>query len=569
MKQTYLITTGKIKNKFIKLFFIITIMIPLLFSCEYLDYNELDQYSEESIISEFSRVSNVLNNVYSYLPDGFLSIDGAMRSSASDDAEHEWDLSDIHKFNDGSWNAIVTLDANWSNFYSGIRTANIFLRDMANLTFDDIKWNDGYDELMEEYALYPYEARFLRAYYYFELIKRYGNVPFILEVLTQEEANSVSASSFETILNFIVSECDAAAAQLPETHADVVSQDIGRVTKGTAMALKARALLYAASPLHNASGAQSKWIDAAEAAKDIIDELSARYTPLPAYTAIVNNMNSKELIFERREAQSRSFEEANTAVGFIGGNTGTCPTQNLVDCYEMQATGLGINEAGSGYDAADPYTGRDPRLAATILYNGTTWRSLPVEIFNGGLNGPPKLHTTKTGYYLRKYLIESINLNPVNPSSDYHYWVLFRYAEVLLNYAEAMNEAYGPEAAGPAPLDNLTALQAVNIVRARTGVAMPPFPAGMSKDDFRTKLRNERRVELAFEDHRFWDIRRWKIGNQTTEIKGVDITDNGGVLTFTPKTVETRVWNDRMYLYPIPQSELFINSNLVQNTGWE
>jgi len=237
----------------------------------------------------------------------------------------------------------------------------------------------------------------------------------------------------------------------------------------------------------------------------------------------------------------------------------------------MKSTGLGINEAGSGYDPADPYTGRDPRLEMTILFNGAEWVSPNiVQTYYGGLNGPPTANTTKTGYYIKKYMIESISLGPTNPTTSVHYWVIFRYGEVLLNYAEAMNEAYGPEVAGTAPLDDLTALDAVNIVRARTGIAMPSFPAGMSQAAFRDKLRNERRVELAFEDHRFWDIRRWKIGDQTTTIRGVDITRDPDTdeLTFTPKTVETRVWNDRMYLYPIPQTELFINTTLEQNPGW-
>ena len=156
----------------------------------------------------------------------------------------------------------------------------------------------------------------------------------------------------------------------------------------------------------------------------------------------------------------------------------------------------------------------------TILYNGAEWKSPSapapkqyVQTYYGGLNGPPTANTTKTGYYIKKYMIEAISLGPTNFSTSIHYWVIFRYGEVLLNYAEAMNEAYGPEVPGPAPLDNLTALAAVNIVRARTGVAMPAFPAGMTQSAFRDKLRNERRVELAFEDHRFWDIRRWKIGD--------------------------------------------------------
>lgn len=557
--------------KYIKLILITLGIIPLLWRCEFLDYNELDQYDKKDIFYEVGRVKNVLTNVYSYLPTDYSSIDGAMRASASDDAEHVWDLSDIQKFNDGSWNSIAILDDQWSNMYSGIRTANVFLNESKGLTFPDIQYNTGYIETMAQFAIYPYEARFLRAFFYFELIKRYGDVPLVTAVLTQDEVNDVVPASFDEIVDFIVSECDTASAKLPVSYSAFTGQETGRATKGAAWALKARTLLYAASPLHNQANDQSKWIAAANASKTIIDSLSATYTPLPVYTLAVNSIavTAKELIFERRMAASRSFETANTAIGFIGGNTGTCPTQNLVDAYEMKATGKGINEAGSGYNSAAPYTGRDPRLDMTVLHNGSVWKTpLVVETWYGGLNAPPMPNATKTGYYIKKYMIESISLNPVNPGTSIHYWVIFRYGEVLLNYAEAMNEAYGPEGTGPTPL-NMTALAAVNIVRSRPGVAMPNFPAGMTQSAFRDKLRNERRVELAFEDHRFWDIRRWKIGSSTTNIYGVDITkDASGILTYTPKLVETRAWDDKMNLYPIPQTELFINDNLIQNTGW-
>jgi hypothetical protein len=435
---------------------------------------------------------------------------------------------------------------------------------------------------MKAYVVYPYEARFLRAFFYFELAKRYGGVPLDTTILTSAEANSISRASYDDVVKFIVRECDSAIAKLPVSYASTVfiSGETGRATKGAAMALKARTLLYAASPLHNPTNDASKWVAAANAAKALIDQLGANYTPLRAYTSVVNSISSsanKELILEVRSATSSTFESANTAIGFIGGNTGTCPTQNLVDAYEMKQTGLGINEAGSGYDPANPYATsgtaqRDPRLAMTILYNGAIWKTPQfVKSYYGGLNGPPTANATRTGYYIKKYMFESVSLDPISLSTALHYWVLFRYAEVLLNYAEAMNEAYGPQVAGPAPLNNLTALEAVNIVRARTGIAMPAFPAGMSQYAFRDKLRNERRVELAFEDHRFWDIRRWKIGPSTTTIRGVDatlVTLSPFVCTYTPKIVETRVWDDKMYLYPIPQTELFINHNLVQNPGW-
>jgi len=163
----------------------------------------------------------------------------------------------------------------------------VFLKEAAGLTFDEIKFNLNYKELMQAFAIYPYEARFLRAFYYFELVKRYKNVPLITTVLTREEANAVTPSSFEDIISFIVSECDAVMGKLPVTYSSFISLETGRVTKGAAMALKARTLLYAASPLHNPSGDQAKWIAAAQAAKMVIDTLSTTYTPLPAYTLLL------------------------------------------------------------------------------------------------------------------------------------------------------------------------------------------------------------------------------------------------------------------------------------------
>ena len=161
-------------------------------------------------------------------------------------------------------------------------------------------------------------------------------------------------------------------------------------------------------------------------------------------------------------------------------------------------------------------------------------------------------------------MIESVSLDPNSTSTKQHTWVLFRYGEVLMNYAESMNEAYGPEDASTL---GMTALQAVNLIRTRA--KMPAFPVGLTKDQFRVKFQNERRVEMAFEGQRFWDIRRWKIGSTTKNIYGMDITKNtDGTFNYTKKLVETRVYEDKMNLYPIPLSELYKNSNLKQNTGW-
>ena len=348
---------------------------------------------------------------------------------------------------------------------------------------------------------------------------------------------------------------------MPVSYANFsASAETGRITKGAALALKARILLYAASPLHNPTNDLSLWIKAANAAKEVMD-MNA-YVLEADYANIPNNYKSRELILETRQGVSNDFERRNFPIGFEGGNTGTCPTQNLVDAYEMRTNGLPITNPASGYNPANPYLGRDLRLQKTIIVNGSVWKSRIVQSFVGGLNGQPLTNATKTGYYLKKHVVEAVNLLPTNTTTREHAWVTFRYGEILLNYAEAMNEAFGPENASTL---GKTALQAVNEVRVRAGIAN--FPVGMSKDNFRLKLRNERRVELAFEDHRFWDVRRWKIGDETKTINQMEILP-GNTLTYNTKLLEVRTFEDRMNLYPIPQIEINKNPNLVQNPNW-
>lgn len=541
---------------------ILTVFMLGSVACDYLEYDETSYLLKKDVFREMDRSKNFLTGIYAYLSAGFAPVDNAMRSSASDDAIHVWDQSDIQKFNNGSWSAVQTLDNVYSTMYKGIRAVNLFLLETEGQEFEDLKWNIDYEERMSQFRLYPYEARFLRAFFYFELAKRYGTVPLITEILSPEEANGVTQAPFDELVDFIVSECDAVADSLPVSFKELLGGETGRTTRGAAKALKARTLLYAASPLHNTSGETEPWIQAAEAANEIIELMA--YDLEGAYDDVCNNHESVELILGKMQDESNSFERNNFPIGFEGGNTGTCPTQNLVDAYEMQETGLPINDPASGFDTNFPFQDRDPRLAATVVVNNSKWKNILIETWYGGAHGQPRLYTTKTGYYLKKYLIESINLSPTNTTKKNHTWILFRYGEVLLNYAEAMNEAYGPEdAAGR----TLSARDAVNILRARA--EMPEFPAGLSKNDFREKLRNERRVELAFEDHRFWDIRRWKIGESTTNIYGTLIGTNPfGGFVYENTLIEVRFFDDKMNLYPIPQSEIYINDNLIQNTGW-
>jgi hypothetical protein len=409
-----------------KLIILVGLLSFFMGSCNYLEYSEASYLNKENVFSDWNRTQSFLSDIYSSLPVGFAPIGGAMRASATDDAEYVLDYSSVQKFNDGSWSSIQTLDDQWGQMYSGIRSVNLLLQEVKGRTFEDYKWTDTYKDEMLQFNNYQHEARFLRAFFYLQLIERYGNVPLITTILTEEEANAVKPASYDDVVNYIVSECNEIIPLLPVTYVGFSSaQETGRATRGAAMALKARTLLYAASPLQNPTGTVQKWMDAAKAAKDIID--TKTYSLEANYNGFLNNVTSKELILERREGNQNYFEKANFPIGYEGGNTGNCPTQNLVDSYEMRANGLSISDPNSGYNPVSPYAGRDPRLDLTILYNTSTFKSKQLEIWQGGANATPKTNATKTGYYLKKYLIESVSLDPNSISSKQHTWVIFRY----------------------------------------------------------------------------------------------------------------------------------------------
>lgn len=275
-------------------------------------------------------------------------------------------------------------------------------------------------------------------------------------------------------------------------------------------------------------------------------------------------LNSAQLIFYRENSESNSFEANNLPIGFEGAKGGTTPTQNLVDDFDM-ATGETFDWNNSNhvsnmfYDAMGQPT-RDPRLYLNVICDGMTYMNTLIEPLRGGKHGAPIDGATMTGYYLKKLMNETVSLDPIKPSKKYHHYPIFRYAEVLLNYAEAMNEWKGPDYTDE--YCKMSANQALEIVR---NAANMETTKTSDTDEFREKVRKERRVELAFEDHRFWDIRRWKIGNVVENIYGIEKQNN----KYQKVLIQTRIWKDKMYLYPIPQNETFVNKNLVQNEGWD
>ncbi len=571
-----------------KIIFLASLTLIISSCTDFLTYDESSSYAEDQVFSVRSRSTQMATNVYSYLKSDFGSVGSAMRAAGCDEAEYVWPSSSVHAFYDGTWSQINTVDDVWATNYKGIRAANHFLDKGVGQTFEENKYQSTYSKDMFKYKNLEYEVRFLRAYFYFELIKRYGGVPLFTKVLTEEEANSISRTSYEEVSQFIVNECDTAAKYLPKFYDASYDAETGRVTRMAALALKARVLLYAASDLYNQAGINKlngftsgdrtqRWKDAAKAAKALIDSASVyKINSLIAYDKIPNNIALPELIYARREANSGTFESLNYPVGFEGGNSGTCPTQNLVDAYEIKKSGTTLDGTYFNWNdptqTVNPYANRDPRLGLTVVLNNTKWAyDETVEAWEGGNSGLPKSGASNTGYYLKKYLDKNISFKPSGLTTSRHVWVMFRYAEVLLNYAEAMNEAFSSPTYKDATF-TLSAVEAINLVRKRTGVALIAIPNTINTVDFRAKVRNERMVELAFEDHRFWDIRRWMIGPETVAIKRTKIVKNNTTpvtFTYTTFTTNNRVWDDKMYFYPIALSEIYKNRNLQQNPGWE
>lgn len=565
---------------------IITALVFFQISCSYLEPEALSLTTRADVVNNFTNLTRLRNNMFTSMPEGYNSIGNSWRASATDESEDVNETEFIQDFNTGNWNIYSNPDDAWARNYQGIRKTFDFTSGTDTITFLALKIPDPvtYNARVSNMKVWRAEAQFLRAFYYFELVKRYGGVPIVDHKISinddREYLAGVKRNTFEECVNYIVRLCDSSSQNLPLKLADVANAEWGRPTVGAALALKARVLTYAASDLYNRPSNNNaligytddkradRWKLAAIANKAVLNLMPlAPYSFQTTYPALfqLKTTRSNEVIFEKRYPASNSFEALNYPIGYQTGRTGTCPTQNLVDAYEMK-TGVPF-DWNNPLHAADPYANRDPRLLQTVIVNNSIWKGTNVQLWEGGVNGKFLFRASKTGYYLKKYVDETLNLATGQTSAKQ--WIYFRLSDIYLNYAEAMNEAFGPSV--PDTL-KITALQALNAVRTRTGVAMPAVSAAVTKEEMRERIRKERRVELAFEDHRFWDVRRWMIGESTlgATIRGVKITKEAtGTFKYVPFDLEKRLFLEKMYLYPIPQSEIVkTNGNILQNPGW-
>ncbi|WEA00649.1 RagB/SusD family nutrient uptake outer membrane protein [Mucilaginibacter sp. SJ] len=524
------------------------------YSCKkYLDLAPNENISEEQAFSTMIQTENFANNIYAELPiyqqrlsDGFTTLD-----CLSDEAAPTY-FQGGRTFNSGGYGPtnITNFIGNiWGNAFKNIRKCNILLEKLPSVP--TIQANDN-----ETRKRLRGEGLFLRAFLYFDILKVFGKFPIIDMALKPDDEFKVQRNTYDECVAFIQKDLDEAVTLLPLNYP---TNQLGRANKGMCMALKSRLLLYAASPLNSADNA-AKWQAAAKASKEVIDLnqyslYNQNSDKAENYKAIFNVFANNEIIWFLNLGNGKRFEQ-NYYPTCNGGWGDETPTQNFVDEFQMD-NGKDITDPTSGYDSARPYLHREPRFYGTVWYNGSVIRGIRVQTNPGGnaaINGGND--NTKTGYYTRKFSDESVDL--YNGPGKQMMSIWFRLAEMYLNYAEASNEANSNPAADP------FIYSYVNLIRSRAG--LPGLVTGLSKTQMRLAIRHERRIELSFEEHRFFDDRRCKL-TFGGPIKGIVWADAAGT-SYTLITAENRAFDPKMYYMPIPQREIDI-TKMEQNPGWQ
>jgi hypothetical protein len=526
-----------------------------LSSCQkdFLDLAPNENISEEQAFSTMIQTENFANNIYAELPKyqtrtshRFTPLD-----CLSDEGAPTY-FGDGRTFNGGGYgptNITNYIGDIWANAFRSIRKTDILLEKLPGVP----SINPGDDDTRKRLRG---EALFLRAFSYFDVLKVFGRVPIFATSLAPDADFKTARNTYEECVAFMQKDLDEAITLLPASYPN---NQLGRANKAMCMALKSRLLLYAASPLNSADNA-GKWQAAAKAAKDLIDLNQYSLYDLKSdkaenYKDIFNVFANKEIIWFLNLGNGKDFEQ-NYYPASNGGWGDVTPTQNLVDEYQMD-NGKDITDPTSGYDAAKPYLHREPRFYGTVWYNGAVLRGTRIQTNPGGnaaINGGND--NTRTGYYTRKFCDESVDLNNGPGKQMMSIW--FRLAEMYLNYAEASNEANANPSADP------LIYSYINLIRSRAG--LPGLTAGLSKDQMRLAIRHERRIELCFEEHRFFDDRRWKL-TFGGKIKGIVWADAAGT-SFSLINAEDRPFEQKMWYMPIPQKEIDI-TKMEQNPGWQ
>lgn len=608
-----------------------------------LDKQETNDVYEEMVFSEPQYAVQYLNGIYKEMNADYARFGSSgFLGNAVDEGQCKANWDKAHLMGIGSWGpATIPFEQNvWQKNYAAIRAANRFLANVDLIP-------DSEEPLVNEQIRQRMkgEATFLRAFFYSDLLKYFAGIPIITEVLTQNDEEELfkPRATYDDCVDFINAELEAALPLLP-APGDLSESEFGRVTKGAALALMCKVKLYAASPLFNDPanpvncefrGAYSpdKWKVAAEAAKRFLTETGGHYAlhqttsvdKYGSYEDFFIRRSSPEVILSYQQRPSNSgtvnLERVNLPGAFFNYGNGVInnlPLLNAVADYEVvkvDASGnitaayeLGIDKVVSlyetnqvdpvsGWDPQKPYENRDPRFYQSIFFNQSPWPARAGIIYQIWQKEPSSALAAdgtqyiagfyNTGFYNRKFLDAYANLKGWGTVLNVnHNYPIIRYAEILMNYAEAVNEAFGSPDVIPAGYP-MSARDAVNLIRERAafpsytktippgmpvkakGKSMPPLATGLTQDQMREKIIHERRIEFFFEEQRYWDVRRWKIGKRTENIYSQTVfTSDGKTFTYGATLLEVRLWNDKYSLFPMWENELLKNKNLVQNPGW-
>ena len=393
----------------IKNIFCAVILSAFTVSCVNLDYTEVTTADEEWIYkSPMYGIQKLVYNIYARVPNGFEKNyeggRGATLAAATDEAECALSYSSVHRFYNGGWNPNNPFSFTWSNSYAAIAEANTFHEKRDKINLDEYKNNLDFEAMKKKFELFEYEVRFLRAYFYFELVRAYGDVPFTLKTLTVEEANRIERTSAIAIMDWIAEELDAIVEYLPISFTDELSPETGRANRMMCLALKARTLLYKASPLFNNENNKEWWLDAVRANGEVLLRAQEWGIGLDRYSKIWGPRNGDgiEMIWAIKRGTSNYWESYNYPIGVENANGGMCPTQTLVDNYEYndgsnQTFGERHSNTVINLTQEDPYVGLDPRFFMTVVKNGDIWPNYnpnPIETFIGGLNAAPIHNST-------------------------------------------------------------------------------------------------------------------------------------------------------------------------------
>lgn len=556
----------------------------LLFGCskQGLDATDVDEITQDKVFSDVELTRKALYELYGCMREVTSSNNGSferlfnstiavgMLDNVTDDgagsvARTMGVIAPMQVYLTGAVTATTNpvVDTHpWRFYYMNIRSANIFLANVQKSPLSEA-----------EKVSSANQARFLRALWYHELFRWFGPLVISTEPTDPFAFSDTRRETLKNTVDFIVSEFDTLSREgvLPDRWEGA---DYGRVTRSAAMAFKARTLLYAASPLFQSSGVT--WQQAADATLELIDYADSKgihslyydaTTPSKSYSRYFNERKNDENILVYLRAPTNDLYQLFPAFNpwNVNKEIATVPTQWLVDSYDMKDGSepiLGYNadnspiiNPASGYDEQKMYLNRDPRFDQTILHHGTTW-----PLVN---KAPQTVNITTSqswasGYFLVKYLDDRIDHRNNGVTSQN--FILMRYAEVLLNYAEAINEASDDVNA------RTKAVQQLNLIRARAGITKPLIASSFNQNTLRERIRKERRVELCFEEHRFFDIRRWKIAKDVMNRPAIGITIQGG--KFVRRALDQRTYNERMDLAPLPNTESNNSPLVKQNPGY-